>query len=209
MMWNRFSSYKGSISLVRSAWYSFRCRARIVVGPESRIRLGKGAQIQVGRGAFFIGVKYSLPQGAVVEVHEGGRLIVNGGASVHRGSKILVRKNAILTIGNRSYVNEQSRIQCRQKMTIGDDCAIAWNVSLLDTDEHGIVVDGVRQPKCAETRIGNHVWIGCHAVVLKGVSIGDHSVVAAGAVVAKNVPPHVIVAGNPARVIREQTTWVR
>ena len=55
--------------------------------------------------------------------------------------------------------------------------------------------------------IGNNVWVGCRAIILKGVTIGEGAVVAAGAVVTKDVPPFTLVAGNPARVIREVKGW--
>ena len=55
--------------------------------------------------------------------------------------------------------------------------------------------------------IGNNVWIGCRAIILKGVTIGEGAVVAAGAVVTKDVAPFMLVAGNPARVIREVKGW--
>jgi acetyltransferase-like isoleucine patch superfamily enzyme len=56
-------------------------------------------------------------------------------------------------------------------------------------------------------RIGNHVWIGARAVVLKGVTVGDGAVIGAGAVVTQNVPPNTMVAGVPARAIRDEIEW--
>ena len=55
--------------------------------------------------------------------------------------------------------------------------------------------------------IGENVWIGCRALILKGVTIGDGAVVAAGAVVTKDVPANCVVAGNPAKIIKENVVW--
>lgn len=59
----------------------------------------------------------------------------------------------------------------------------------------------------APISIGNHVWIGTNAIILKGVDIGDGAVVAAGAVVTRSVPPRCIVAGNPAKIVKENVEW--
>lgn len=61
--------------------------------------------------------------------------------------------------------------------------------------------------KSAPIHIGNHVWIGARATILKGVTIGDGAVVAAGAVVNKDVPPNTLVGGVPARIIKENISW--
>jgi acetyltransferase-like isoleucine patch superfamily enzyme len=63
------------------------------------------------------------------------------------------------------------------------------------------------RPLQSAVRIGNHVWIGAQAIILKGVTIGENSVVAAGAIVTKDVPPFTLVAGAPAKIVRKIAGW--
>lgn len=70
-----------------------------------------------------------------------------------------------------------------------------------------MTVDGEPRPQTAPIRIGNHVWIGSRATILKGVSIGDGAIIASGAVVSRDVEAGSIVAGNPARVVKEHAQW--
>jgi NDP-sugar pyrophosphorylase family protein len=71
-----------------------------------------------------------------------------------------------------------------------------------DSDWHTIYDRNARDPEPRPVHIGNNVWIGDHATVLKGVTIGDNSVVGAGAVVTQSVPANVVVAGNPAKIVK-------
>jgi len=91
-------------------------------------------------------------------------------------------------------------------MGLGSGCAISWGVRILDSDIHKLVQEGETSPH-APIQIGKDCWIGTNAVVLKGTELGDGSIVAAGAVVASKVPPNSLVAGVPARVMRENVTW--
>jgi acetyltransferase-like isoleucine patch superfamily enzyme len=107
-----------------------------------------------------------------------------------------------------------------EKIEIGSHCLVSWNVGIADSDFHPLepaqrLIDAQalapyfknRPPrpelKTAPVKIGDNVWIGMNAVILKGVIIGENSVVAAGSVVTKSVPPNVVVAGNPAVVVRQ------
>ena len=112
-------------------------------------------------------------------------------------------RDAELTIGDGTFVNHRTELVAHERVTIGRDCLIAWDVLVLDSDSHS--VDGA--PHTAPVRIGDRVWIGCRATVLKGVTVGDGAVVAAGSVVVSDVPARSLVAGNPARVVREDVTW--
>ena len=103
---------------------------------------------------------------------------------------------------------------------IGSYCLISWNVGIADSDFHPIDPAQRRQDalalapyynerpprppiRTAPVRIKDNVWIGMNAVILKGVTIGENSVVAAGSVVSKSVAPNTVVAGNPAIVVKQ------
>jgi acetyltransferase-like isoleucine patch superfamily enzyme len=88
-------------------------------------------------------------------------------------------------------------------ISIGEDCAISWDVQFIDSDQHSI--DGAGGP--APIIVGNHVWIGQRATILKGVRIGDGAAVAAGSVVTKDVAAGTVVGGVPAKVIKTGVTW--
>ncbi|MEE4279512.1 MAG: acyltransferase [Halieaceae bacterium] len=108
-----------------------------------------------------------------------------------------------IRIGRCVLMSPGSRISASDEIVIGDGVMMANGVYITDSDWH-TVYDRTRRAEVATpVRVGNNVWIGDHATVLKGVNIGDNSVVAARAVVTRDVPANVIVAGNPARVVRE------
>jgi acetyltransferase-like isoleucine patch superfamily enzyme len=113
-------------------------------------------------------------------------------------------KIARLNIGNRCSIGDRTEIHCGENITIGDETIISWDCVILDRDLHS--PDGDFE-KTAPVYIGNRVWIGFRAIILKGVNIGDNAVIAAGSVVTKNVPPNTLVAGNPAIVKKAVIGW--
>jgi len=123
-----------------------------------------------------------------------------------------------IEMGSYCYVGDNSKLWSALSLTVGDRVLIGHNTSIFDSDTHPLnaaerhrqYVDIITKGHPAQidlreapVRIDDDVWIGCNVVVLKGVTIGRAAVVGAGSVVTKDVPPYVIVAGNPARVIRE------
>ncbi len=104
-----------------------------------------------------------------------------------------------IRFGNRVFVNTGTVIIAVEEIVVGDDVAFASEVMVLDSDSHG--VEG-RPHVQAPVRIGDGSWLGARAMVLPGVTIGRRVLVAAGAVVTRDVPDDVLVAGNPARVVR-------
>ncbi len=130
----------------------------------------------------------------------------NGQVQIGYGSYIQVGENAELSIGD-TFINREVKIICNKKLSIGDGCIIAIGSVIRDNDggNHQIL-----SPEYANTKpvnIGNHVWIGENSMVLKGVTIGDGAVIAASSVVTRDIPPHSLVAGIPAKVIRENIEW--
>lgn len=114
----------------------------------------------------------------------------------HRG------KEAAITIGDCVLISPGVRISAEESIVIGNACMIAANVYISDSDWHGLY-NRTRPFRCTRpVRLGDNVWIGDSAIVCKGVSIGDNSVVGAGSVVTADVPANTVVAGNPAREIK-------
>lgn len=125
-------------------------------------------------------------------------------------ARITVARGASIEMGDTVGINYGVEIYASKSIKMGDNAMIGDLATLYDTDFHGLGEGSeVRQ---APIVLGDNVWIGRAAIVLPGVTIGDHSIVAAGAVVTKDVPPRVVVAGNPAKVVREITasdSWRR
>lgn len=124
--------------------------------------------------------------------------------SFYSGCKVNVNKSAKLVLKT-GYMNSDSTIDCFESIEIGENCCISKNVIIRDSNSHYINREGYRCT--APIKIGNNVWIGLGAKILSGVTIGDGCVVAAGAVVNKDVPPKSMVAGVPARVIKSDIEW--
>ena len=110
-----------------------------------------------------------------------------------------------LKLGKSVFFNAGCKFQDQGGITIGDGCLIGHNV-VIATLNHDRSVE--RRGDCipAPVVIGNHVWIGANATILPGVTIGEGAIVAAGAVVVKDVPPYVTVGGVPAKVLSEHGT---
>ena len=147
------------------------------------------------------------------------RDVIRVGANTHlKGELLTFAHGGEISIGEYCYIGEQSHIWSSARITVGDRVLISHNVNIFDSLTHPvspaqrhqhyrqIITSGHPSQidlKEAPVRIGNDVWIGCLSIILKGVTIGEGAIVGAGSVVSKDVPPFTIVAGNPARVVRE------
>ena len=108
-------------------------------------------------------------------------------------------KNII--IGKNVFINSCCRFQDQGGIVLGDGCFIGHNVTIA-TLNHDLAPEKRANMIPGAIRLGRNVWVGSHATLLAGVSVGDNAVIAAGAVVTKDVPPDTVVGGVPARVIR-------
>lgn len=129
---------------------------------------------------------------------------------VYAGSRINVNAGAKLSLGS-GYMNHDCVIDCFDSISIGHHVVISERVVLRDSDNHTIKdLEAISSDESAGTApivVGDHVWIGMNVIVLKGVTIGEGAVVAAGSVVNKDVQPHCLVAGVPAKVIKTNVSW--
>jgi acetyltransferase-like isoleucine patch superfamily enzyme len=145
------------------------------VGPGVTLQVAKGAHIELGRWSW-------VGHGCKLRCHEGE-----------------------ISIGAKSVLGQECTISAYKHVSIGRECVIADRVMMIDFD-HGMVevdrpirLQGIYK---RDVRVGNNVWIGYGACILRGVTIGDNAVIGTSAVVTKDVPPNAVVAGVPARVIR-------
>ena len=137
----------------------------------------------------------------------GGILRIMGYCMVYSGAKISIRSNAQLNLGN-CFINNDCTIICTRQIAIGDKTIIAAGTLIRDSDDHFMLDDaGNKVCNTKPIKIGNNCWIGSRVTILKGVTIGDNSVIAAGSVVTKDVPPNCLAAGVPAKVIKTNVKW--
>ena len=128
---------------------------------------------------------------------------LQGDFKLYQGASIYVAPKAKLVIRGYGFLNTNATLNCFEYIELGNDCAISDNVTISDSDSHSINGNKVTSPII----IKDHVWIGKNAIILKGVTIGEGAVVAAGSVVTKDVPPNSLVGGVPAKVIKEHIEW--
>lgn len=146
--------------------------------------------------------------GSRLRVDDGATFRVTASDHAHVGSGSVVWVGGTFEMGD-SYVNGDARISCADRVTIGDSCAIAWGVEILDNNGgHTLVVDGTPRPEHAPIEIRDSVWLGHHVTVQQGVTIGEGAVVASHSLVTDDVPPGVLAAGIPASTVSEDVEWM-
>lgn len=129
------------------------------------------------------------------------------GPGFHEGYAYIEARGgeSVVSFGERTHVNNGVVVVSEGPgIAIGRRCLIGPGVHIYDSDFHPLAADerGVSPPRTAEVSVGDDVFIGTAAIVLKGVSVGAGSVIGAGAVVFADVPAGAIVGGNPAQVLR-------
>ena len=165
----------------RWLWLKLRWRGRLqtdgicFICPGVQFEIGRHAKLHIGRWAW-------VGHGTKLRVHEGE-----------------------VRIGAKTVMGQECTISAFQHVSIGRECIVADRVMLIDFD-HGMVeverpirLQGIYK---RDVRVGHNVWIGYGACVLRGVTVGDNSVIGTSAVVTNEVPANAIVGGVPARVIR-------
>ncbi len=112
--------------------------------------------------------------------------------------------DSVISIGDNVAINNAFSAVAFQNITIQDNVLIGVNCAIIDNDGHDLRVDmrNSGEPKSVAVTIEKNVFIGDNVTILKGVTIGENSVIGLGSVVTNDIPKNVIVAGNPAKVIR-------
>jgi maltose O-acetyltransferase len=184
------------LSDIKSAWY-LRRFLWLETASHKQLAVGKHVCFNVpvrgeGKGTLIIGGHNSFGYRPAPRLGTGEILLQTR------------QTNATITIGEASAFSNNVSLVANEKITIGNSCLIGELVSIYDCDFHEIN-PATRNHSAGLTKpvvIGNNVWLGSRVIVLKGVTIGENSVIAAASVVTESVPANCIAAGSPAKVIR-------
>lgn len=187
------------------------CYYRILEEKDKLDWIGKSATL--GSNVVF------YPESKVINLQNDKlKIIINEGSQI-RGSLLVNDGGGRIIIGKNCYIGDLSRLNSGESIEIGDNVLISHGVNIYDNDSHEIdsearvngylnfldngVIFNKSSIKSQKIVVESNVWICLNSVILKGVTIGKGSIVAAGSIVTKDVPPNTIVAGNPAILIKK------
>lgn len=147
-----------------------------------------------------IGPGFVLKGDASISFARGGKIKIGKDFVLEKNARLYVMPGALLDIGDRVFIGHGSVVAVTSEIRIDSDTQIAHNVTLMDRDHNfkKLSSEDEKRLVVGSIHVGKEVWIGANATILKRVSIGAGSVVGAGAVVTKSVPPAHVAVGNPA-----------
>lgn len=118
----------------------------------------------------------------------------------HKKVEFHIADHASISIGEGVFINRGTHLSCSEGISIGRNCLIGDDCVLIDNDYHAV---GGGTAKSAPIVIEDGVWLAIKVIVLRGVTIGEGSIIGAGSVVTRSIPPYTFAAGVPARVVRK------
>lgn len=180
-----------------------KSRGLIFIG--NRVTVRHGYQLRAGRNLI-------LEDNVSVNALSANGISIGDQVSIGRDSiifctGIIAQKGTGIVIGNRTGINARAYLAGQGGITIGDDVIMGPNVQIFSENHnfsHPQVIIKDQGVTRAPVIIGNNCWLGAGATILAGVTIGDGCVIAAGSVVTKSMPPNAVVAGIPAKVIKQR-----
>ena len=161
--------------------------ARFNLAPGSRLRLGRGVVTERLPGR----LHFVLWPGAEVEVQEGAWLRTEVGETY-----VVAFEGARMLIGPRAFLNG-CHVSAKRSVTVGEHANVGVGSRIFDSDQHDM--DDSHLEQSAPVVIGDHAWVAADCTILKGVTIGEHSVIGTRSIVTNDIPPHTLALGQPAR----------
>lgn len=143
----------------------------------------KGVKLHIGRNRI---------SHLEIRKEEQSNCYIDIGLSVRKNVIFNITSNGLLLIKRNVFMNDNVMVNCKEKIEIGENTIIGQNVMIYDHDHNYESLNFKTSYKTAPIIIGNNVWIGCGVIILKGITIGDCAVIAAGSIVTKSIPENTI-----------------
>jgi len=196
------------MSILRSLWLSARHRGWFLIERRSRIKIGRRSKVAISRGSFFlVGFVHYGATPTTIHLGRDATISIDGTVLIRKGARLFVHDGGHLEMHTGSGVADYTTVTCFDHIVFGEGSGTSWYCNVLDTNGHVFVVNGDRKPVTAPIVFEDNALVGSCSTVLPGVTLGEGSVVAAGSVVTKDVPPRCLAGGNPARVLSEDVQW--
>lgn len=205
--------YISHFDVIKSAYAHFTWNvtrsASIHIYPSSIIDVASNANVSLFNGELAINRSWfntrKRKYRSEFRILSNGRYEQYGRVDLYQGASIHVGENAILRIKGNCFLNTNAQILCFNEISIGQHVYISDNVCIVDSDSH--CIDGRFDQISSPVTINDNVWIGMNVTILKGVEIGEGTVIGACSVVTTSIPSHCLAVGSPARVIRNNIVW--
>jgi serine acetyltransferase len=166
----------------------------------------KAHGVKIGRDGWVHGLpEVRLKKGSVVQIGDGvtlGSMSRFNPLAPNRRLGLIANTPAARIIIQDGAGISNSVLSCYESIRIGKHTMIGAECLIIDSDFHGLPLNEGKPTRSAPIEIGSHVFVGARSIILKGVKIGDKSVIGAGSVVTTDIPENCLAAGNPAKVIR-------
>ncbi len=206
-------------SIPKTVFFNFRClpfgiAKKLPIFVYYNVRLGelhKGI-IRIDAPIKRFMIKYGVGGVNGIDSHR-SQIWLQKGTITFKGTAIFgegcsIRNNGELVFGNNFGAGKNCFISCSKQVVFGNDILMAWNGIVRDSDGHTVLYDGMPQESFKPVFIGNHVWLAAETHVLKGVRIGDNSIVAYRSLVNKAFEEDgILIGGAPAKILRKGVSW--
>ena len=191
-----------------------RLRPTVIKGNNNKVsikskRHGFYVRIHGNNNTIEIGENSRLKNTQITIFGDNNHIIAEDGSKLDGPCKITLEGNSTLYIGHNSGIRGVTFVAKDANITVGRNCMFSYDVIVRNNDSHKVLdADGNITNSAQDIAIGNHVWLCERSTILKGVTIGEDSIIAYGAVVTKDCPSNSIMAGNPARVVKQNINWL-
>ncbi|WP_457743404.1 acyltransferase [Sulfurimonas sp.] len=174
----------------------------IVQRLRNKIKVDKSSLLEISTSAKIVKCRIEIKG-------KNNKLIIEDGVSMRDTQIEILGENSIIEIGKNCIVGHGCYLSAKEGkvLRIGAESMLSRNAKIMTSDGHDIYIDEKLINKGKDITIGKHVWLADNVTVLKGVEVGDGSVIGINSTVTKNIPPYCIAVGNPAKVVKEGISW--